>query len=596
MLKSTGNSWGMVRFYRGGDHTSGRNTVHLPKLHRCLVTVISLAFLANAGITPGLAAERMAKLTDVSIPKTDKSQPLAGLHVCGDWLVWTESELVSNPMAHVLDYRFEVFRSRIGTADCEKMLDIPRARFAVPFITTDGVVVVITRSKIWTNSGKETKQYKFKSGPPWSYPEIVFGEPVFAGTLADEKTGLFCVAKQGELKEIFSRLGPTAIHRQGNKVMWIEGDNIAVLDIPTEKLQVVGKVLTQGQRPTLDGLWGNWLFCHEGDLARFINTESGEELQLKAPGKIKYLCPDGILFIVDDYHYRFWDPVSQRIWDLLPKTHMELGRSPGSREELSDFYSRKIPGEEGASIYLSEPHWSRRPNRRYASAIQNAGHESEHNYHNTDCWYFNTKDPMREIPLASLKDQIALAAELEKAYESGQLSKNTWERKVRQIRWPYAPGTLSALRTVLNMDPNTGLRRRAAMRIAHSNDPAAKDILLQALKEEENYFVLEGMPKALTLLCDKSVAGPLIETSAKKGPGLIKETANALGVLGNPTALPYLNSISDATLQRLKSQRERAQEAAPDATRLAVTNAIRYITMRSKVEELLSSLRQTSDK
>ena len=134
------------------------------------------------------------------------------------------------------------------------------------------------------------------------------------------------------------------------------------------------------------------------------------------------------------------------------------------------------------------------------------------------------------------------------------------------------------------------------MRIAHSNDPAAKDILLQALKEEENYFVLEGMPKALTLLCDKSVAGPLIETSAKKGPGLIKETANALGVLGNPTALPYLNSISDATLQRLKSQRERAQEAAPDATRLAVTNAIRYITMRSKVEELLSSLRQTSDK
>lgn len=561
----------------------------LPPSHRFLVTAIGLAFLAYPGIQSALAAERMAMLTNVSVPKTTESRPPTRLHVCGDWVVWTELELASSPASHVLDYRVKVFRSRIGSTKREEMLDIQRARFAVPFVTMDGVVGVVTRYKIWTSTGKDTKEYEFRPYP--YHVEIPLGEPVITGIRGNGKRGLFCVTAQGELKQVVSNLGPTGIRKQRDKLMWVRGGGrIVVLDLQTGKLQVVGKGLTHGKRPTVDGLYGNWVFCHQGNLAQFINTENGRELQMKVPGNITHLCPDGILFAIDNYHHRFWDPVLQRTRDLMAKTHASTPFSPGGGELRTKFFSTRIPGEEGTRIYVLDPLWLRRPGRGHRVGTKTSGQESKEGLHNTGCWYFNTKSPVCEIPLALLKDQIAVAAALKKAYESGQRPEDVFGSGVwntfHRVRWPYAPETLPALRTILRTDSDRNLRRRAALRVGRSNDQLATEILLEALTEEEHWYVLEGILEALTLLCDKNLAGPILEKSYKPR-GLIESTANALGVLGDPAALPYLNSVSDATFPQ-KSQQEQV--------RTAVSDAIRYITMRSEVEELLTSLRQTSDK
>jgi len=313
-----------------------------------VITTILSFFLTGA---PLIAAEKMARLVRINLPEPAEGFKLGPFDLNDEWIVWTEFKMLGSPREHVPDYIIKVFRGKVGRNERQMLLDSPPwliRSFPQLFITNKGMVLIagIERYEqgkslllVWPNGKRRILKPTLDLRP-----FELFSDGLIAGVEQNAGRGklVFCkITKQGTLaspiileenfvtdESIFdhrySKSCRKFISRSGTKVAWIKGQprmepDIVVTDFETGVSKIVGKgiKLPYPHPLEMDGLYGKWLLCHQGTLARLINIEDTTELQLPLPGEVKYFCPHGVLFKILDHHYRFWDPVLQKRWDFL---------------------------------------------------------------------------------------------------------------------------------------------------------------------------------------------------------------------------------------------------------------------------------------
>lgn len=537
-------------------------------LRNALFITITLSFLFI--YTPPIAAEKMARLVEIGPPEPAEGFELGCFDYCDEWIVWVESRRCSDATI-VGERTFKVFRKKVGSNVRERLLYIPRERYRpLVFITRMGMVLIAQEKRlylVWPNGDKKvlkpTSQLRvfqlfsdgFIAGIKQAYGQ---GKLVFYKLAKEGKLGNPIVLEDNFVTDYLvfadncSRRCRRVISRSGTKVAWINGHprreraNIVVGDIETGVRKVIGKGEKSDYALEIDGLYGKWLLCHQGSLARLIDIQDSRELQLPAPDKIRYFCPYGILFeVIAPNHCRFWDPVLQKRYDFLC-------------DPATTFFSVMDQNEEFARVYMVE-----------RSRVS----------------YFTTKDEMSEIPIKLLMSTAAAIKACMERYELDKDETNarrTWTAMF-SVRWPYPPETIPLMESILNSYKDTNVRRAAAQRIGVSNNPAAKEMLLRVLTSEKSYFVREGILVFLGLLCDKADAIHIIEQQPRSAS--IEHAANTLGILGNPIALDYLQKVSNVKFK---------QKEEENRVRASVLNAIRYIKMRDEVEAVLKSLRSGS--
>jgi len=536
--------------------------------------------------TCAVAGEKMARLVEIDFPKPAAGFKLDCYDLNDEWIVWSESKLLDR-WSRARRYRFEVFRRKVGEDGRDKLPFIQQGRDRpLVFTTNKGVALIVQDENLWLVP-PDDKQATYVSGFDLRVFEL-FSDGLIAGVEEGNGRGrlVFCritndknldsrvVLEENFVTDgsVFDNRWPRSarkiISRCGTKVAWINGHprrgepNIVIGDIETGETKTVGKG-TKSPHPLeivivdgcpsemdgypleMDGLYGKWLLCHQGYLARLINIDDGRELQLPAPGRIIYFCPHGILFQVwggPGAQCRLWDPVLEKRWDFIGDPAM------------MKFSIALDPNEEVARRYLSE-----------RSRVR----------------YFTPADEMTEIPSELVADTAAATKACMDVYESEKddtKADRTW-KALFGVKWPYPPETIDAMKDILNSYKDVNVRRAAAQRIAFSNAPAARAILLGALKSDKDEFILVY----LGLVCDKRHALRIIEANPRGG--FAQKAADTLGILGHTAALEYLQSVSDLKFP-LKTQEESVKKS--------VLNAIRYIEMRSEVESVLKSLRTVS--
>jgi hypothetical protein len=540
--------------------------------------------------SPVIAAEKIARLVEVDLPEPAEGFKLGPFDCSDKWIVWTEFGGMRHfPRKHVPVYHFKVFRGKTGTKDRQELLDIPFTRsYPLVYITNEGMALIGRERREGENlclflpNGKKQILKSTLDMRPFE----LFSDGLIAGI--EQKSGrgklVFCkITKAGNLtstivlEENFVTDGSVfdyrysdrkVISRYGTKVAWINGNprgeaNIVVADFETGERKIVGKsmkLLNSYPYPLeMDGLYGNWLLCHQGTIARLINIENCSQLQLPSPGEVKYFCPDGVLFKIEDYHHRLWDPVLQKRWDFIcdPK---------------ATFFNITNRTKAGMRIYILEPY------QYQGSRV------SEKRLERPPVSYFSTKDQMVDVPAQLLAETATATKACKKAYESDKGGWDLWTAML-SLRWPYPPETIPLMELILNSSKGANVRNAAAHRIAFSNDPAARQILLKALKKKKDWFVREQILVYLGFSCDKADAISIIK---QKPRGVfVEKAADTLGILGNSAALEYLQKHTSIKFSHKESQ---------DKARASVRNAIRYINMRSEFETVLKNLRTASHK
>ena len=531
----------------------------------------------NALVT---AADKMARLPDIRMPEPDDGFRFGNFDLNHEWIVWTELKRL-DPGARARRYNIKVFRGKTGENDREELLNKSGWHWSPSvFIASDGTVLISQRKEIFLVSS-DVKSYLLESIKPLElFPDGMIatikhtdgkGKVVFYKFTAEDRLSEPIILEEDFITydHIF-RYHSTrfVVARAGNKVVWINGSpldetDIVLGDIVTGERTIIGKGDKSNYALELDGLYGEWLFCHQGTLARLININNGKELQFPIPGTrdIRYFCPYGLVFTVTgdprrlprrpstNYlhpnHYRFWDPVLNKKIDFL------CAHNTAFTSELED-------NHEFVRIYLLDKERIR---------------------------YFSTNEQMVDIPPELVK---STAAAIKRCMDVRHLEKNEItakevSRALPSIRWPYPPETITNMELMLNSYRDTNTRRSVARRIGYSNDPVAKKILLEALKSEKHGFVKEGLYMSLAFVLDKEDAAHIIEQQQRGG--LIGPVANTLGILGNISAMEYLKEVSNVTF---------SMKSFEDETRQSVLNAIKYIAMRNEVESVLSNLRRTS--
>lgn len=557
-----------------------------------LITTILNFFFTHSH---AIAAEKMPNLVQIQLPKPAPGFKLGPFDCSDKWIVWTEFKQL-NSRSRVPRYVIKVFRGKVGENEREKLLDFPpwsSRPFPLVFITNKGMVLIaeIYHSEqgkslllIWPNGKRRILKPTLDLRP-----FELSSDGLIAGV--EQKSGrgklVFCkITKQSTLaspivlEENFVNDGSVfdyhycktcrkVISRCGTKVAWINGHprmepDIVVADFETGERKIVGKgmKLPYPYPLEMDGLYGKWLLCHQGTIARLINIDDTSELQLPLPGQVKFICPYGILFQIADNHHRFWDPILQKRWDFLcdPQT---------------TFLSRFDRTKPGTRIYIFEPY------REVFQRRKEPGKPLER----PRVRYFTTKDQMVHVPPELLAEAATATRACKKAYELDK-DGSEWHRIWRamwSIEWPYPPDTIPLMEILLNSYREPNVRSTAAQTIAFSNDPAAKQILFKALKKKKDWSIRESILVYLGFLCDKEDAIHIIEQQSPRGP--IEQAAGTLGILGNPAALEYLQKATDVKFPMKEQQ---------DKVRASVRNAIRYIKMRSEIETVLKTLRTAS--
>lgn len=538
--------------------------------------------------SPVIAAEKIAGLVEVDLPEPAEGFKLGPFDCSEKWIVWTEFMMSSSRRMHVPVYHFKVFRGKTGTTDRQELLHMPAARsYPLVYITNEGMALIGqdrqesgNLSLFLPNGKKQILKPEFPMRP-----FQLFSDGLIAGVEQTGRPGklvFYKITKAGNLtspivlEENFVNDGwlfdyrysdRKVISRCGTKVAWINGKprmeaNIVVADFETGERKIVGKSMKlPNSYPyplEMDGLYGNWLLCHQGTIARLINIENCKELQLPSPGEVKYFCPYGVLFKIDDYHHRLWDPVLQKRWDFICNTK-------------ATFLSITNRTKAGMRIYILEPY-------QYQG-----GRVPKKRLERSPVSYFSTKDQMVDVPAQLLAEAAAATKACKKAYEADKDGRDLWIAML-SLRWPYPPETIPLMDLILNSSKGANVRSAAANRIAFSNDPAARQILLKALKKKKDWFVREAILVYLSFSCDKADAISIIK---QKPRGVFMEkAADTLGILGNPAALEYLQKHTNVKFPHKEQQ---------DKTRTSVRNAIRYINMRSEFETVLKNLRTATN-
>lgn len=557
-------------------------------LRHTFLIVMALGFACTN--PSAIAVEKMARLVEAS-------GHISGCYdFNGEWIVWTESKRAKST-SRAQFCTFEVFRAKAGKKDREKLpIILQQGKYRdrpLPFITSTGTTLVATGTtlaaqykNLWLVD-RDAKKAIFWPGFDLR-PFELFADGLIAGVEQDKgkRQLVFCkITKDRNLAgpivladnfvtdpSVFDNPWPRTcrkiILRSGTKIAWINGHphtkqtDIVVGDIETGETKIVAKgakwpnpleirivnghpLEMDGYPLEIDGLYGKWLLCHQGYLARLINIDDNRELQLPVPGRIIYFCPYGVVFqlseVAGTQQCRLWDPVLQKRRDFL-------------RDPTTTFFICTHRSQDGARIYLLGPYLVS---------------------------YFSTKDPVTDVPPELMADTAEATKfcmehyELEKDDTKSELTLGL----MKLVKWPYPPETIPAMQLVLDSYRNSNARAHAAKRLAFSNDPAAKQILLSTLRKSVSGHTLT----LLAFLCDKQDAIHIIEQQPQGGS--VKHAANTLGILGNPLALEYLQKVTDAEFTTKDQQEE---------VRMSILNAIRYIKMRSEFEAVLKNLRSVS--
>jgi len=289
---------------------------------------------------------------------------------------------------------------------------------------------------------------------------------------------------------------------------------------------------------------------HEQHALRLLPVDGGAELRLPFPEEVTVLHarPEGVLLWLGIGHFRFVDPVEgwSRDFVIEPSTtpdywaHRGLTFPPARDAQ----HVRIRDGYRLVDLDLGAP----------AAA------------------------PTAEQLDRSHKQIERLAALV--AGEHGLPSaRQTWSA-VGDVRWPYHTDALPTLETILTSYRDSNVRRATAHHIGRSTDPAARSILVDALVSVDDFFVREGILAALSMIPGERATAAILDRSFEGG--LIEDAALALGVLGDPAALPYLRDVAAVTFP-LQSQTDDVQRA--------VSDAIRDIESREQVEQGLRELR-----
>jgi hypothetical protein len=108
------------------------------------------------------------------------------------------------------------------------------------------------------------------------------------------------------------------------------------------------------------------------------------------------------------------------------------------------------------------------------------------------------------------------------------------------IGWPYPPELVDVLAEILGTYRDPNIRTSTAYLLARSSDPRVREIFLQVMRKEKDWFVLKNMLRAFAAVGLKQDAQYLVALDIPEAA--MAFAAQTLCILGHPCAIPFIRN------------------------------------------------------